>query len=215
MQFLSLLRLAQPCCGPFAHILPLYRLSSRHYLRISLSFCQVDGQFSTNLTDHHGHWQKREVCHFFELNSFCGDESQSVTVDNLPPFKPPISLLLSGWPFATSGVRLRRHAAMSRRLGTRRDHDLPQSIAAFLWVLTLRLKFSYSFSFCWIQTSGNCVTLCQFVMSIKSYFVSQWLKSLRFSGSAAMHVPLSICSSDSSHGIPGHASFLHQGRWPQ
>jgi hypothetical protein len=55
MQFLSLLRLAQPCCEPFAHILPPYRLSSRHYLKIPLFFCQVDGRFSTNLTDHHGH----------------------------------------------------------------------------------------------------------------------------------------------------------------
>ena len=106
--------LAQACCGPFAHILPPYRLSSRHYLRISLSFCQVDGQFSTYLTDHHGHCQKREVCHFF-LWSQCGDESQSVNVDNLPPFKPPISLLLSGRSFATSGVRLRRHSAWLRR----------------------------------------------------------------------------------------------------
>lgn len=81
-----------PCSGLLWTICPHFaavKASSRHYLRISLSFCQVDGQFSTNLTDHHGHWQKREVCHFFlwwwVTVSHCG-QFAAIQTANLSPF---------------------------------------------------------------------------------------------------------------------------------
>ena len=95
-----------------------------------------------------------------------------LAVDHLPTFCRRLGFQAAIiWDsFATSGVRLRRHAARSRRLETRQDHDLQQSIAAFLWVLTSRSKFSYSFSFCWIQRIREIVSLC--VVNEQSYFVS-------------------------------------------
>jgi hypothetical protein len=138
--------------------LPPFRLSSRHYLRISLSFCQVDGQLSTNLTDHHGHWQKREVCHFFlwwwVTVRHCG-QSTAIQAANFSPFV--MLTFRDVW----------RETPPSRRTGTPpwdssrswfaakyRRFPLSPDIEIHIFVQFLFLLNS--------KNSGNCVTLwCQ------------------------------------------------------
>ena len=147
-----------PCCGPFAHILPPFRFSSRHYLRIFLSFCQVDGQLPTNLTDHHGHWQKREVCHFFlwwwVTVSHCG-QFAAIQAANFSPFvmltfrdvwretPPSRRTVTPPWDSSRSWF-----AAKHRRFPLSPDIE----IEIFVQILFLLNS----------KNSGNCVTLwCQ------------------------------------------------------